>query len=436
MTLWRTLVAAGAAILLAASPAAARDARPELTTTVAPEAVGFDSARLKRLDDVMARFVAEGRAAGMTTLLARHGKIVAFNTYGRKSLASGEPMTRDAIFRIYSMSKPVTGVAMMILYEEGKWGMDDPVSRYVPAFKNLKVLAGVDAQGKPILEPMKREPTMRELMSHMAGFGYGLGDSNPVDRQFRDQAVMRSASLEAAAEKVAAIPLLYQPGERWNYSIAVDIQGYIVEKLSGQTLGEFMRSRIFAPLKMEDTAFFAPPAKAARLASVYYLDPRSGALVESRQLFGYDLPTYLEPPTIELGGAGLVSTTTDYARFAQMLANGGELDGVRLLAPATVEAMGANVIPAAALAADADDGFDEGRGFGLDLAVMTDPRRVGALEGKGTMSWGGAAGTWFWADPANDVVFVGMIQRFNADGEGLDRLSRTLVYQALVDPAK
>jgi len=431
------MAAVGAtAILAAGAPALARDHGHPAAVSVAPEAVGFDSARLRRLDEAMAKVVADGRVAGMTTLLARHGKVVAFHTYGKASLATGAPMSRDAIFRIYSMSKPVTGVAMMILFEEGKWNLDDPVSKYVPAFKDLKVMRGVGPDGQPILEPLERQPTMRELMSHTAGFGYGLSAANPVDKLFGDRMVMRSASLQEVVDKVAAIPLLAQPGERWSYSIAVDIQGYIVEKLSGQPLGEFMRQRIFQPLGMTDTGFYAPAGKSDRLASVYFRDPRSGALVETKALSGHDLPTYKEAPPVEFGGAGLVSTTRDYARFAQILANGGALDGVRILSPATLALMGTNMIPQAALAPDADGEFNRARGFGLDLAVMTDPGLAGGLEGKGTLSWRGAAGTWFWADPANDVVFVGMIQRFGADEEGLDRLSRTLVYQALVDPSR
>lgn len=422
----------------AAAPRPAATPDP-LTMARNPEAAGFDAARLKKLDAYMAKVVADGRVAGMTTLLARHGKIVSYNTYGAKSLATGAPMTKDTIFRIYSMTKPVTGVAMMILFEEGKWRLDDPVTKYVPEFSKLKVMTGTDAAGKPILAAPKRPPTMRELMSHTAGFGYGLQDRHPVDKMYRDKQVLSSNGLQQMITRTAEIPLMYEPGTSWYYSSAVDIQGYIVEKLSGQTLGQFMDQRIFTPLKMNDTGFTVPAADASRLAAVYVAD-QQGKIQEAKQLFGSDMPTYLTPPAMESGGGGLVSTTMDYARFAQMLANGGELDGARILSPASVEMMGTNVIPNSVLVSSNGTSaarFNEAVGFGLDFMVVNDPRRAGTLEGEGSMSWGGAAGTWFWVDPTNDVIFVGMIQRMGGTGgDDLGTMARTLTYQALTHPEK
>jgi len=431
-----------ATLSLSAAPGAHAQARSAaLAPAASPESVGFDSQRLKTLDAAMAKVVADGRVVGMQTLLARHGKVVATNTYGKMSTATGQPMQKDAIFRIYSMSKPITGVAMMILFEEGKWRLDDPVSRYLPELKDLQVWKGVDAQGKPILEPAKRSPTMRELMSHTAGFGYGLSDKHPIDKMFQEKQVLGSASLTEMTGKVATIPLLFQPGERWSYSIAVDLQGAIVERLSGQTLGQFMDSRIFKPLKMTDTAFYVPAAKASRLAAVYGEDPKTKKVVEA--VVSPENPLvqdFSKPPAMESGGGGLVGTTADYARFAQMIANGGELDGARVLSPASVELMGTNAIPQSVLVSSngsTQSYFNESVGFGLDFMVVNDPRKAGTLEGKGTMSWGGAAGTWFWVDPTNDVVFVGMIQRYGGTGgDDLGGMSRTLVYQALVDPKK
>ncbi|MGA0606994.1 serine hydrolase domain-containing protein [Phenylobacterium sp. VNQ135] len=411
----------------------------ELSQTVAPEAVGFDSQRLARLDAYMAKVVADGRVPGMTTLLARHGKVVSFKTYGAKSYG-GAPMTPDTIFRIYSMTKPVTGVAMMILFEEGKWRLDDPVTRYVPEFKNLRVMKGVDGNGKPILEDIKRPPTMREIMSHTAGFGYGLQDEHPVDKLYREKGVLSAPSTQAMIERTAEIPLVFQPGTDWRYSSSVDIQGYIVEKLTGMTLGQFMDQRIFKPLRMNDTAFYVPAAKAGRLAPVYYYNRDSKKVEEAKVLFGGEMPTYLTPPAWESGGGGLVSTTMDYARFAQMVANKGELDGVRILSPASVEMMGTNVIPKDVLVSSngtTGSRFNEAVGFGLDFMVVNDPRAAGTLEGKGSMSWGGAAGTWFWVDPTNDVIFVGMIQRLGGTGgDDLGSAARTLTYQALTHPEK
>lgn len=418
----------------------APDTTPALPSAINPEAAGFDSSRLKRLDDHMAKLVADGEVAGIATLLARHGKVVALNTYGKASLETGAPVREDTIFRIYSMTKPVTGVAMMILFEEGKWRLEDPVTLYVPEFKDLRVVKSVNADGSMVLEDMKRPPTMRELLSHMAGFGYGLWDQNPVDRLYREKQVLTAGSLQEMIERTAAIPLKFQPGTNWAYSNAGEIQGYIVERLSGQAFGEFLAERIFRPLGMTDTAFFVAPEKAGRLAAVYDFDKEQGKLVEASTLFSMDMPDYTRPPAMESGGGGLVSTTMDFARFAQMIANNGELDGVRILAPATVELMGTNMIPRSILApgdGSAVSLFSDGVGYGLDVLVMMDARAAGTLGGDGTMSWGGAAGTWFWVDPANDLIFVGMLQRMGLIGrDSVGILARTLTYQALTHPER
>ncbi|WP_394763616.1 serine hydrolase domain-containing protein [Phenylobacterium sp.] len=430
--------ASAAAEKPAASPAAAvRD----LSATTSPEAVGFDGQRLKRLDDYMAKVVSDGRVAGMTTLLARHGKVVEFKTYGKTSLETGQAMPKDEIFRIYSMTKPMTGVAMMILFEQGKWRLDDPVTRYVPEFKNLKVMVKADKDGNITeTEKMTRPPTMREIMSHTAGFGYGLGDEHPVDKLYRAKKVLGAGNLHEMIERTAEIPLMYQPGTNWSYSSAVDIQGYIVEKLSGKPFGQFLQENVFAPLKMKDTAFYTGAAKANRLAAVYYAERGETQIHEAKELFGNKMPDYTKPPAMESGGGGLTSTTMDYARFCQMMLNKGQLDGVRVLSPASVELMDTNVIPRNVLVNSNGTSvarFNEAVGFGLDFMVVNDPRRAGSLEGKNTMSWGGAAGTWFWIDPTNDLLFVGMIQRMGGTGgDDLGTMARTLTYQALLHPEK
>ena len=241
-------------------------------------------------------------------------------------------------------------------------------------------------------------------------------------------------------DRTATIPLIYQPGTSWRYSSSVDIQGYIVEKLSGQTLGAFMESRIFKPLKMVDTAFYVPAAKASRLAEVYVGNRETGKIEAARTIFGNSMQSYLQPPAMESGGGGLVGTTMDYARFAQMIANKGELDGARILAPSSVELMGTNVIPRDVLVnsnGTTGSRFNEAVGFGLDFMVVKDARAAGTNQGNGTLSWGGAAGTWFWVDPTNDVIFVGMIQRMGGTGgDDLGGMARTLTYQALVHPEK
>jgi CubicO group peptidase (beta-lactamase class C family) len=429
-----------AAMQAAAEAKPAPSPRNLSVTTATPESLGFDSARLKKLDDYMAGVVTEGRVAGMTTLLARHGQIVGFKTYGKANLETGAPIKEDTIFRIYSMTKPVTGVAMMILFEEGKWRLDDPVTRYVPEFRNLRVVKSIRKDGSLELENMIRPPTMREIMSHTAGFGYGLAEEHPVDRMYREKEVLSASNLKEMIDRTATIPLMFQPGTNWYYSSSVDIQGYIIEKLTGQTLGQFMQERIFAPLKMPDTAFYTGPEKASRLAAVYVFDRQQNKIAEAKELFGVAMPDYTKPPRNESGGGGLVSTTMDYARFSQMLVNGGELDGVRILAPATVELMGTNVIPKNVLVnsnGTTAARFNEAVGFGLDFQVATDARASGSLQGDGSISWGGAAGTWFWVDPTNDLIFVGMIQRMGGTGgDDLGTMDRTLTYQALVHPEK
>lgn len=447
MTRRATFLAALAAVSLAAAPAAQAAKVGDHVTgsasqSVAPEAVGFDSARLKRLDDYMAGTVAAGRVAGMTTLLARHGKVVEFKTYGKQSLDTGVPMSKDTIFRIYSMSKPLTGVAMMILFEEGKWRLDDPVTRFIPEFKNLKVMVKADAQGRIThVADVSRPPTMREIMSHTAGFGYGLGDQHPVDKLYRERKVLSATSMKEMIDRTATIPLMFEPGTDWSYSSAVDIQGAIVERITGMKFGDFLQQRVFGPLKMKDTAFYTGADKASRLAAVYVANRQTGKIEEAKELFGNAMPDYTKPPaSFESGGGGMVSTTMDYARFCQMMLNGGELDGVRILSPASIELMDTNVIPKDVLVkSNGTTGirFNEAVGFGLDFQVDKDPRAAGSLEGKNSMSWGGAAGTWFWIDPTNDLFFVGMIQRMGGTGgDDLGTMARTLTYQALTHPEK
>jgi CubicO group peptidase (beta-lactamase class C family) len=328
---------------------------------------------------------------------------------------------------------------MMILFEEGKWKLDDPVTKFVPEFKNLQVMKVSDA-GNITLVPATRPPTMRELMSHTAGFGYGLGDTSQVDRMYREKQVLASKGLQEMIDRTATIPLKFQPGTDWSYSSAVDIQGYIIEKISGESFGRFLEERIFKPLKMNDTAFQVAPEKAGRLAALYVGDPATGKIIEPKMLFGFPVPDYTQPPNMESGGGGLTSTTMDYARFCQMVLNKGELDGVRILSPASIELMDTNVIPKSVLVnTNGTSGaqFNEAVGFGLDFMVVRDPRAAGTLEGKDTMSWGGAAGTWFWIDPTDDVIFVGMIQRLGGSGgEDLGTMARTLTYQALTHPEK
>ena len=404
---------------------------------VKPESVGFSSERLETLHALMQQAVDRKQVSGAVTILARHGKVIDYRSYGQKDLASGIPMTKDAIFRDYSMTKPVTGVAMMILYEQGKWLPGDPISKYVPEFANLKVFKGVDAVGNPVLEDPAHPPTMQELMTHTAGFTYGAFGDTPVDKMYQRAGVLESKSLQEMIDKLVKIPLLYQPGSRWVYSVSVDIQGYIVEKLSGQSLPDFMRQHIFEPLGMTDAGFFVPSEKRSRFVTLYRGNEK-GEMVPNRPGGGYD-NDYSTQPGMPSGGGGLVSTAEDYYRFAQMLSNDGELDGMRILSPASVRLMRSNHLAPHLLTGEFGVGpmtMRPGFGFGYDCAVEFDPLAANLPDGAGTFYWEGIAGTWFWIDPANDVVFIGMIQRIATDPGApvLDSLSRPVVYQALTNP--
>ena len=392
-------------------------------SSAAPEAVGLSSERLERLSAAMQGLVDEGRLAGITTLIARHGKVAHFGTFGAQDMEAGKPMAEDTIFRIYSMTKPITSVALMLLYEEGRFKLSDPVQQYIPEFKDLPVAVGEDENGI-VTEPADHPMTIRELMSHTAGLSYGIFSESPVDTLYREAEILHpDSTLRDMIEDLATIPLRHQPGSIWHYSVAVDVQGYLVEVLSGQPFDAFLKERIFDPLGMDDTSFWVPPEKADRFAQVYvYGEDGALELPGDEPLRDRD---YLSPVKFLSGGGGLVSTTMDYARFCQMLLNGGELDGVRLLAPSTVELMHRDQMPKGVAE------FSPGQGFGLNFAVVKDPVEADSIS-KGEYYWGGAAGTWFWIDPLEDLVFVGMIQQFGQNRPDVRSLSRRLTYQAIV----
>jgi len=390
---------------------------------VPPESVGIAPDRLRRIDAAMASLVEQRQVAGLVTLLERHGKIVQFNAVGKQDVRRPEAMQKDSIFRIYSMTKPVTGVAMMMLYEEGKWRLDDPVSRYIPEFAKLKVYAGKNEDGSPKLEDARRSMTMRELMTHTAGLGYVLNANGPVDRMIIDGNVLNPrAPLQTMVDGLAKIPLLAQPGTRWSYSIAVDVQGYLVEKFSGQPFGDFLRTRIFDPLGMKDTAFYVPKEKVSRLAQVHTGAGPSLGVDENR-------PDPTMVPLGPSGGGGLYSTAADYARFCEMLLQGGQFGGVRLLAPRTVEMMRTNHVNPDPLKT-----MGPGTGWGMDFQVVMDAAAAGDSVSNGTFWWYGIAGTWFWIDPVEDLAFVGMVQHQSlATTRSIHGLSHSLVYQAIVE---
>lgn len=398
-----------------------------------PETQGFSAERLQRLDQAMAEKVGSQQLAGAVTLLARHGKIVSFSTHGQQDIANAVTMKKDSIFRIYSMTKPITSVAMMILYEEGKWLPNEPIAKYLPEFNDIKVYAGQDQKGKPILVAPEHPPTIGELLTHTAGIGLGFFDT-PVDKMYANANMWGSGSLKEFVEKIAHIPLKYQPGEAWEYSLSADVAGYLVERLSGQSLAHFFEERIFKPLGMQDTAFFVPTQKLSRLALIYQPEGNSLAALPRD-------PNITALPALLSGGGGLYSTAEDYFRFVQMLLNEGKFNGVQLLSPSSVKLMRANHLPEKLQNGKHGIGFyhmQPGFGFGYNLGVFEDPQKVGSTAGAGTYLWDGLAGTWFWIDPANDVIFIGMIQRWGlAPGmPNLEDMSRALVYQALISPDK
>jgi CubicO group peptidase (beta-lactamase class C family) len=423
----RSVVIALAALVsapLLLTPSAAGNGAPRDLAVAAPDAVGISAERLRRLDAAMKKLADDKQVAGIVTLLERHGKIVDFNAVGQRNVNGGGPLQKDSIFRIYSMTKPVTGVAMMMLYEEGKWRLDDPVSRHIPEFAKLKVYAGKNDDGTPKLEDARRPLTMRELMTHTGGLGYVLNpDRQPVDRMIVDAGLLDGRhTLQQMIDGLAKIPLLAQPGTRWSYSIGVDVQGYLVEKMSGQTFPDFLRTRVFEPLGMKDTAFFVPQEKLARFSEVHAGSGGSLTIDTNR-------PEATFVPAGASGGGGLYSTAADCARFCEMLLQGGQFNGVRLLAPRTVEMMRTNHVNPEPLKT-----MPPGTGWGMDFQVITDAAAAGDSVNDGTFTWFGIAGTWFWIDPKADLAFVGMVGHQNLQTtRPIHALSRSLVYQAVMN---
>jgi CubicO group peptidase (beta-lactamase class C family) len=429
--LLRLLAVVLCSILVATPVGAQRAVRtaPPLPTAT-PDSVGLAAGALAQMDAGMQDIVDKKHLAGVVTLVARHGKVVQHKAYGFQDLETQTPMRADTIARIYSMTKPITGVAMMILYEQGKWRPSDPIAKHIPEFANLKVFAG-EKDGQPVLEAPAHPPTMGELMSHTAGFTYGFFGATPVDKAYQAANPLGEPNLQAFIDTMAKLPLLYQPGTRWVYSVSVDIQGYIVEKLSGQRFPEFLRTRIFEPLRMVDTAFFVPADKLSRVAAIYAYDKASGGLARAP---GETVVT--TPPGLPSGGGGLYGTAADYFRFAQMLLNGGELDGKRILKKSTVDMMRTNVLSEQVLVSKSGIGqaqFSPAQGFGYDFAVVLDPDAAKRQVGKGSYWWWGIAGTWFWIDPTNEVVFVGIIQRRGGvpGAANHEEVSRRVIAEAL-----
>jgi CubicO group peptidase (beta-lactamase class C family) len=409
-----------------------------------PEEVGFSPSRLARLDEVMKRrYVDCGHLPGVLTMIYRRGQLVHTGMSGQMDLERGKPMREDTIFRIYSMSKPITAVALMMLAEEGLIGLDDNVSTHIPSWKELGVYATglpsivTTAAPKFLTTPPGRPMKVVDLVTHTSGLTYGFLNRTSVDRAYRRARIAEPGAeggLDAMIEHLAMLPLEFSPGTQWNYSVAIDVMGYLVQKLSGTSFGEFLRTRLFEPLGMMDTGFWCPPEKIDRFASCYMPRPDGG--LQTQDDAGKS--TYAAPPSLESGGGGMVSTAHDYLRFCAMMLNGGSLDGVQILSPKTVALFSLNHLPGNKELADmappgnfSESGYS-GIGFSIGCGVNIDVAKTRLPGTLGEFFWGGAAATAFWIDPKEELAVVFMTQVIGSEVRlTLRRDLRTLVYSAM-----
>ncbi|MHC2089848.1 serine hydrolase domain-containing protein [Methylobacterium sp. CM6244] len=400
-----------------------------------PKALGLCPERLERVDGWMRRLVAEGKLAGLSVMLSRRGETAFFRAHGLADIARGTPFSADTITRIYSMTKPLTSVAVMMLYEEGRFQLDDPITRFLPEFTDMRVFTGGN-RVKAETVPAQRPITIRDCLTHTAGFTYGFMEATLVDALYRQNGVdfgeNQDASLAEVVARLARQPLLAQPGAEWNYSVATDLLGHLVAVVSGQEFGDFLKTRVIDPLGMVDTDFYVPADKVSRLAANY-------SLFRDRSLKLYDDAVgsrFSAKPAIASGGGGLVSTASDYMRFCRFILGRGTLDGVRLLGRKTVELMLMNHL-GGDLASMGQPRFSEssytGIGFGLGFSVMLDPARAQIVGTPGEVAWGGLASTSFWIDPAEDLAVVMLAQLIPSSALPIRRELRVLTYAALVE---
>jgi CubicO group peptidase (beta-lactamase class C family) len=399
---------------------------------VAPESIGLSADRLKRIDTAMQRYVDRGQLAGLITVLVRHGKPAHFGVYGQMDIAARKPMRADAIFRIFSMTKPLTSMAVLMLYEEGAFHLQHPVSMFLPAFNDLKVLAGRNGSGMELV-PLERSITIHDLLTHTSGLGYGLDASTTVNSLYQQATLLRpDESMADKVDRMVNIPLHHQPGKCYTYSLGTDVLGRIVEVVSGVPLDEFFQRRIFEPLGMVDTDFYVPADKLPRLATLYTPAPTGGLLdvasLPSDPLqfpFGLWTDKSVKPAFLS-GGGGLVSTTADYLRFGMLMRNKGQLDGVRLLSRKTVELMTAPHLRP-------EQFFISGASYGLGVTVLTSPAQAQMLGSVGAYEAGGAANTLFWVDPQEDMVGLLMVQYIHTSPSMVGMDFKCLAEQAIVD---
>ncbi|MEO2175594.1 MAG: serine hydrolase domain-containing protein [bacterium] len=377
---------------------------------VKAERQGMSAERLERITEMTQSYVDDKKLAGIITMVARRGKIVHFEAVGQRGADDKTPLKKDDLFRIYSMTKPITAAAVMQLYEQGKFQLSDPVSKFVPELADLKVL---NEDGEQVAA--EREMTMQQLLTHTAGFSYGFNPKgDPVDKFYAEANLWAAKDLDEFAQKVAKLPLKFNPGDQWHYSIAVDITGLVVQRISGQPFDKYLQVNMFEPLGMVDTFFQVPPEKADRFLPNHYINPETKLLTTIPKGKPEAMQDY-HSVSLYSGGGGLVSSTMDYMRFAEAMRNGGSLDGKRILGAKTVAYMASNHLPASIVSGGSGEKPTLGQqlrgfGFGLGFGLVTDPVAAGVIGSAGEFNWGGAAGTVFWIDPVEDIVAVGMIQ--------------------------
>jgi CubicO group peptidase (beta-lactamase class C family) len=401
------------------------------------ENAGMSSELLARIDRfIAAKYLDTGKLPCARTLVWRRGQLVHSSTLGMADVERGETLREDSIFRIYSMTKPITSIAFMMLVEEGLVALDDPVHRYIPEWRGLGVYeAGVPGawQTRPLDQPMR----CIDLIRHTSGLTYGFQNRTNVDAAYRAAKVGdfdTEGGLEAMVAQLAGLPLEFSPGTAWNYSVSTDVLGYLVEKISGQPLGRFFTERIFGPLKMDDTAFFVPEDKQGRFTACYAREPSGKVVLQDDA----KASIYLSDPPLKSGGGGLVGTAADYLRFARMLLNGGELDGARIISPKTLKLMTLNHLPGAKELVESSrslfsEAVFEGLGFGLGFAMTVDLARTKTPGSLGEYFWGGMASTAFWVDPVEDIAVVFMTQLMPSNSYPIRRELRTLVYSAVTE---
>ncbi|MBN1382292.1 MAG: beta-lactamase family protein [Deltaproteobacteria bacterium] len=404
---------------------------------VKPEDAGLSSERLSRINQhLMRRYIESRKIAGCLTLVARNGKIAYFSPLGMRDLENGKPMTKDTIFRIYSMTKPITSVAMMTLYEQGHFQLNDPVSKFIPEWKNL----GVYVAGRHPLfmtTPPERPMTIRDLFMHMSGLTYAFQSRSYIDEAYGKLGIGEvggKLTLREMVLKLASLPLEFSPGTKWNYSVSTDVLGYLIEVISGMPFDQYLKKTIFDPLKMKDTSFFVPKKKQDRFAQIYQRGLNKTLMPTNQSGSG----SFTAPPVFLSGGGGLVSTADDYFRFCQMLLNGGELDGTRILGRKTIEFMTMNHLPGnrdmtelsiSSFSQTANEGF----GFGLGFSVHLGSEKSQIIGSYGEYFWGGAASTAFWIDPEEDLIVIFLTQFMPEGTFNFRNQLKAIIYPSIID---